>query len=101
MKVRNWSSNLGLPAAVVCVVIGSNFSARVNDLPVKFQSRIRRRNLRDFLRILVSFSLDLMHVMSQQSDMADRVYDQLAHSDVSAAELVHQLRATWGPEHRA
>jgi hypothetical protein len=39
--------------------------------------------------------------MSQQSEMADRVYDQLAHSDLSAAELVHELRAKWGPEHRA
>jgi hypothetical protein len=39
--------------------------------------------------------------MSQQSEMADRVYNLLAHSDVSAAELVHELRAKWGPEHRA
>src|SRR5881275_1426628 len=59
MKVRSWSSNLGLPAAVVCVVIGSNFTASVNDYPVKLQSRIRRRNLRDFLRIFAYFSLDL------------------------------------------
>jgi hypothetical protein len=39
--------------------------------------------------------------MSQQSEMADRVYDQLAHSDVSAAELVRELRAKWGPDYRA
>jgi hypothetical protein len=60
MKVRSWSSNLGLPAAVVWVVIASKVAASVNDLPAEFQSRIRRRNLRNFLRIFVYFSLDLM-----------------------------------------
>jgi hypothetical protein len=39
--------------------------------------------------------------MSQQSDMAERVYGQLAHSDVSAAEFVQELRDRWGPEHGA
>jgi hypothetical protein len=39
--------------------------------------------------------------MSQQSDMADIVYDRLARSDVSAAELVQELRGRWGPEHGA
>ena len=39
--------------------------------------------------------------MSQQTDMADRVYDRLAQSDVSAAELVQELRGRWGPEHGA
>jgi hypothetical protein len=38
--------------------------------------------------------------MSQQSDMADRFYDQLAKSDVSVADLVEELRLKWGPEHR-
>ncbi len=33
--------------------------------------------------------------MSPQSDMAERVYDRLAQSDVSAAELVEELRANW------
>ena len=37
--------------------------------------------------------------MSQQNEMADKVYDQLEHSNGSAAELVHELRAKWGPEH--
>ena len=39
--------------------------------------------------------------MSHQSDMADRVYDQSAQSEVSAAELVQELRVKWGSEHRA
>jgi hypothetical protein len=39
--------------------------------------------------------------MSQQSDKADAVYDRLAESDVSAAELVQELRARWGPDHKA
>src|SRR6184192_2136540 len=39
--------------------------------------------------------------MSQQSDMAERVYDRLTQPDVSAAELVEELRANWGPEHGA
>jgi hypothetical protein len=37
--------------------------------------------------------------MSQQSDMADEVYHRLAQSEVSAAELVQELRRTWGPGH--
>ena len=39
--------------------------------------------------------------MSHQSDMADRVYHQLAQSPIAAAELVQELRANWGSEHRA
>ena len=39
--------------------------------------------------------------MSQQSDMADTVYERLARSDVAAADLVQELRARWGPEHNA
>lgn len=31
--------------------------------------------------------------------MADRVYDRLAQSDVSAAELVQELRTRWGADH--
>ena len=31
--------------------------------------------------------------------MADRVYRRLAQSTVSAAELVHELRRKWGPDH--
>jgi hypothetical protein len=42
-----------------------------------------------------------MHVMSQQSDMADAVYSRLEQGEVPAAELVQELRAKWGPEHRA
>ena len=49
----------------------------------------------------VEFSLGLERAMSHQSDMADRVYDQLAQSEVSAAELVQELRSKWGLEHRA
>jgi hypothetical protein len=37
--------------------------------------------------------------MSEQSDMADEVYNRLAHSDVSTAELVQELRRKWGREH--
>jgi len=37
--------------------------------------------------------------MSHQSDMADEVYNRLTHSDVSAGELVQELRRKWGPEH--
>jgi hypothetical protein len=37
--------------------------------------------------------------MSQQSDMADKVYHRLAQADVCAAELVRELRSTWGPGH--
>jgi len=37
--------------------------------------------------------------MSQQSDMAERVYHRLAQSDVSAVELVQELRTKWGPAH--
>ena len=39
--------------------------------------------------------------MSQQSEMADRLYDRLAQSNVSAAELVRELRTRWGPLHNA
>ncbi|PYK08036.1 MAG: hypothetical protein DME65_14980 [Verrucomicrobia bacterium] len=39
--------------------------------------------------------------MSQQSDMAEKVYDRLTRSDVSSAELVEELRANWAPEHGA
>jgi len=59
-----------------------------------------RRVCHDTLPWLISVSLGPEHAMSQQSDMAERVYHQLAHSEVSAAELVQQLRAKWGPEHR-
>jgi len=31
--------------------------------------------------------------------MADTVYQQLAQSTVSAAELVQQVRSKWGPDH--
>jgi hypothetical protein len=39
--------------------------------------------------------------MSHQSEMANRVYQQLAQSQVSAADLVQELRAKWGSEHGA
>src|SRR5437660_3143590 len=45
------------------------------------------------------FSLGPMSAISQQSEIADRVYRHLAHSALSAAELVHELRRKWGPEH--
>jgi len=38
--------------------------------------------------------------MSEQSDMADEVYHWLAHSDVSVAELVQELRRKWGSGHK-
>jgi hypothetical protein len=34
--------------------------------------------------------------MSQQSDMADIVYNQLSTAPVSAAHLVRELRSRWG-----
>jgi hypothetical protein len=37
--------------------------------------------------------------MSQQSDMADDVYDRLSTAPVSAASLVRELRRRWGVEH--
>jgi hypothetical protein len=40
-----------------------------------------------------------MSAISQQSEMADRVYQRLAQAPVSAAELVQELHAKWGPEH--
>jgi hypothetical protein len=49
---------------VAWVVIGFNFLESVNDLPVRFQSGIRRRNLRDFLRTFVYFSLDVTTMFS-------------------------------------
>src|SRR5882762_10030431 len=49
-------------------------------------------------KIWFEFSLGLESAMSEQSEMAERVYDRLAQSDVSAAELVQELCARWGPE---
>jgi hypothetical protein len=37
--------------------------------------------------------------MSQQSEMADEVYNQLNGGPVAAAQLVSELRRQWGPEH--
>ena len=37
--------------------------------------------------------------MSQQSDMADLVYDRLGSQPVAAAHLVRELRSRWGVEH--
>jgi hypothetical protein len=36
--------------------------------------------------------------MSQQSEMADEVYRRLSSDPVTAASLVRELRARWGPE---
>ena len=37
--------------------------------------------------------------MSQQSDMADSVYERLSSQPVAAAQLVRELRSRWGVEH--
>jgi hypothetical protein len=36
--------------------------------------------------------------MSQQSDMAEDVYTRMGQRPVASADLVHELRARWGPE---
>jgi hypothetical protein len=66
------------------------FHATVNDLPVDFQSRIRRRNLRDFLRIFVYFSLGLCvswSSLAQSSLLAARRSKSLAHIKRVCREL--------------
>jgi hypothetical protein len=37
--------------------------------------------------------------MSQQSDMADIVYERLSAGPVAAAQIVRELRSRWGVEH--
>jgi hypothetical protein len=37
--------------------------------------------------------------MSQQSEMADDLYERTGREPVAAADLVCELRTRWGPEH--